>query len=262
MSTKGLDKNLVHNLTWNEFAQRVDENYIFIIPTGSIEEHGPHMPLGMDNMSAYEISMGLTTRYHAVVMPPLTYGYRSQATIGGGDFFPGTTSVGAEAYIYTARDILLDLLRHDVRRIVFVNGHLENMFFLTEAIELARRNHLLEEAKILLTSWDLFIKESTLDIVHDGKFPGWALEHAAVNETSLMLSLRPEVVDMDKLPDEPASRVLDYSVFPPAPDSVTKNGALCPATGASVEKGNLLLDDIWAGYERTFSIEFGLEPRT
>ena len=262
MTGKKLDKNLVLDLTWIEFAQRVEDNYIFLIPTGSIEEHGPHMPLGMDNMSAYEISMGLTSKYPAVVMPPLTYGYRSQATIGGGDFFPGTTSVGAEAYIFTVRDILLDLLRHGVQRIAFVNGHLENMFFLTEGIELARRIHPLKDAKVLLTSWDLFVKDSTLDKVHDGNFPGWNLEHAAVNETSLMLSLRPEIVDLEKLPDEPAPRILDYSVFPPSPDSVTKNGALCPATGASVEKGDLLLADIWAGYENTFANEFDLKPNS
>jgi creatinine amidohydrolase len=255
-----LDKRLVSNLTWSEFADRVESNYAFLIPTGSIEEHGLHMPLSMDTMSAYEMSLRLANSYPAVIMPPFTYGYRSQAAIGGGDAFQGTTCLSAEALAYTTRDILLELLRHQVRRIAFLNGHLENVFFIIEGIELARRAQTLGDTKILFTSWDQFVKQATLDDVFKGAFPGWALEHAAVIETSVMLALRPEVVDIDKLPNETVPRVINYTVFPTPPDVVTSNGALSPAMGASKEIGRKLLSDVWDGYERAFEMEFGLKP--
>lgn len=259
MTLSGLDKRLMAHLTWQEFAQRVQNNYIFLFVAGAIEQHGPHLPLGFDYMMGYEIALKLAEMYPAVVLPPLTYGYRSQATIGGGDKFPGTTSLGAEALMFTVRDILEELLRHQVRRIVLINSHLENHHFLTEGIELARQRRSLAESKILLTSWGFFVKETTLDSLFDGNFPGWDPEHAAVVETSAMLAVRPDIVDLEKLPDESAPRYPKYSVFPTPDDVVTGNGALAPAGGASAEKGQRILADVFAGFAEAFAIEFGLQ---
>lgn len=261
MNPAGLDKRLMAHLTWEEFAQRVKENYIFILTIGAVEQHGPHLPIGFDYMMGHEIALELANRYPVIVMPPLAYGYRSQATIGGGDQFPGTTSLGAEALIFSVRDILEELLRHGVRRIVVNNSHLENQHFLTEGIELCRRSHDLEQlgVKILLTGWGYFVHDETLDSLFDGNFPGWDPEHAAVIETSTMLAMRPNVVNMDKLPDESAPRYPKYAAFPTPPDVVTKNGALAPATGTSTEKGLRILKDVFEGYAEAFDIEFGVK---
>lgn len=250
------------HLTWQEFAQRVKANFLFLWVAGAIEEHGPHLPLGFDYMMGYEIALELANRYPAVVMPPLTYGYRSQATIGGGDQFPGTTCIGAEALSLTVRDVLLELLRHGVRRIALINSHLENQSFLVEGIELARQARDLSRlrCKILLTNWASFVQDTTLEALFNGKFPGWDAEHAALLETSAMLGINPSVVDMEKLPNETARRYPRYSVFPTPREVVTQNGALAPATGASIEKGRLILRDIFAGYADAFRVEFGLEP--
>ena len=258
-----LDKRRMDHLTWQEFAQRVKEDYIFLLVAGAIEEHGPHLPLGFDYMMGYEIALELANRYPLVVMPPLMYGYRSQATIGGGDQYPGTTCIGGEALMFTVRDILEEMIRHGARRLVVFNSHLENQNFLVEGIELARRNHDLEklQTKIMLSGWSYFIKDSTLDDLFDGNFPGWDPEHAALLETSAMLGINPVIVDMDKLPDESAPRYPKYSMFPTPPDIVTKNGALAPATGSSVEKGKLMLKDVWEGYEDAFGREFDLKPK-
>ncbi len=258
INSPGLDKRLMAHLTWQEFAQRVADNYVFLLVAGAVEEHGPHLPLGFDYMMGHEIALRLADMYPAVVLPPLTYGYRSQATIGGGDKFPGTTSVGAEALMFTVRDILEELLRHGARRIVLINSHLENHHFLTEGIELARRSRSLGKSKILLTSWGYFVKDSTLDTIFDGNFPGWDPEHAAVVETSAMMAVRPDIVDMDKLPNEAAPRYPKYSIFPTPDDVVTHNGALAPAIGASVEKGEQILADVFAGFAEAFAAEFSL----
>lgn len=261
MSAQLLDKRLAAHLTWQEFAQRVKENYIFILTIGAIEQHGLHMPIGYDYMMGHEIALELAVRSPAVVMPTLTYGYRSQAIVGGGDQFPGTVCIGGEALIFTVRDILEELIRHGVRRILVQNSHIENHHFLTDGIELCRKNADLEKlgCKILLAGWGYFAKDETLDALFEGgKFPGWDPEHAAVIETSTMLASRPEYVDIDKLPDEVAPRYPKYSVFPTPPDVVTKNGALAPATGASAEKGHMVLRDVFEGYAEAFKHEFGV----
>ncbi len=262
MTSPTLDKRRMDYLTWPEFAERVKENYIFVLVAGAIEEHGPHLPIGFDYMMGYEIAMELANRYPVVVMPPLTYGYRSQASIGGGDQFPGTTCIGAEALMFTVRDILEELIRHGIHNIVILNSHLENQSFLIEGIELARRNYDLNkhQCKILLTGWAPFVKDKTLDDLFDGKFPGWDPEHAALLETSAMLGINPSIVDMSQLPNESAPRYPKYSIFPTPSDIVTKNGALAPAINASVEKGKLILDDVFECYEECFRAEFGLEP--
>ncbi|MCC6146423.1 MAG: creatininase [Anaerolineaceae bacterium] len=254
------DKRLAAHLTWQEFDQRVKDNYIFILTVGAIEQHGLHLPIGFDYLMGHEVALELANRYPVVVMPPLQYGYRSQATVGGGDQFPGTTCVGAQALIATVRDILEELLRHGVRRIVVNNSHLENHNFLVEGIELARRNVNLEKhgCKILLTGWGNFVQDATLDALFDGKFPGWDPEHAAVIETSAMLAIHPEYVDMSRLPDESCPRYPKYSIFPTPPDVVTKNGALAPAKGTSLEKGKRILQDVFNGYAEAFKTEFGL----
>ncbi len=263
MNPTSLDKRRMDHLTWPEFAQRVKENYIFILTVGAIEQHGPHLPIGFDYMSGNEISLKLAEQYPIVVMPPLTYGYRSQATIGGGDQFPGTTCIGAEALMFTVRDILEELLRHNVKRIVVNNSHLENQSFLVEGIELVRRKYNLVDlqVKILITGWGNFVKDDTLDACFEnGDFPGWDPEHAAVIETSAMLALRPEIVDLSLLPDETANRYPKYSIFPTPSDIVTKNGALASAKGTTLAKGQRILKDVFDGFECAFDIEFGIKP--
>jgi creatinine amidohydrolase len=264
MSIRGLDKRLAAHLTWQEFAARVQANYIFILTVGAIEQHGPHLPIGYDYMMGHEVALELANRYPVVVMPTLTYGYRSQATVGGGDRFPGTTCVGAEALIYTVRDILEELVRHGVRRILVQNSHIENQGFLVEGIELCRRRHNLEAlgCKILLAGWGYFTTDATLDsLFDDGHFPGWDPEHAAVVETSTMLAMRPDFVDRDRLPNESAPRYPKYYVYPTPADVVTVNGALAPAVGAAPDKGWRILADVLAGYAEAFEREFGLAPR-
>lgn len=262
MTPPALDKRLVEHLTWKEYEQAVKDNKIFLLVAGAVEEHGSHLPLGFDAMMGYEIALELANRYPAVVMPTLMYGYRSQATIGGGDQYPGTTCIGAEALIYTVHDILEDTLRHGVRRFAFINSHLENQSFLVEGIELFRRRHDLEKlgCKVLITGWAPFVKDSTLDALFEGNFPGWDPEHAGLLETSAMLGINPDVVDMDKLPDESASRYPKYTTFPTPPDIVTRNGALAPAGKSSIENGKLILTDVFEGYAQTFWDEFKVKP--
>ena len=72
----------------------------------------------------------------AMVLPPIVYGYKSHPASGGGQLFPGTTSLDGATLINLTLDILRETYRHGGRRFLILNGHYENVAFVTEAVEL------------------------------------------------------------------------------------------------------------------------------
>ena len=64
-----------------------------------------------------------------MVAPALAYGYKSQPKCGGGQHFPGTTSLDAQTLSHTVRDRVREFARHGVQKLVIVNGHYENQWF-------------------------------------------------------------------------------------------------------------------------------------
>lgn len=245
-------------LTWAQFVQARDANELFVLAAGAIEQHGSHLPLSVDQIIPYEIiKQRISPHIDLVLLPRFYYGYRSQTVIGGGPSFPGTLRMSAESVIYTIRDIILELLRHGVKKLLITDGHLENKFFIIEGIERALQEyHGNNKIKVMYSEWNDYVKPETLDKVFDGKFPGFEYEHAAVNETSLMLALRPDLINSMDFPNEFAQRYINYSVWPDSPDLVTRNGALSSAQNSSAENGELMLSDIVEGMLRDIEIEF------
>ena len=245
-------------MTWNEFVEARDNGDIFVLTVGAIEQHGAHMPMGVDHFLPYElVKQKLSERYNIVLLPPIYYGYRSQTVIGGGDKYPGTLRMSSESVCYPVRDICLELFRHGVKRLIIANGHLENKGYLVEGVEKALAEFKGDvPTKILLLEWSAYVKDETLNKIFDGNFPGWDPEHAGVLETSLMMVLCPELVRLDKIPDESAKRYIKYTVWPASDDLVTVNGALASAKNSSVENGQLMLKDALEGMYRDIDIEF------
>ena len=87
-------------------------------------------------------------------------------------------------------------------------------------------------------------------------FPGWALEHAAITETSLMMYLRPELVKNDLIPEDVTAKALPYSVYPPRRGMVPECGALASPKGSTPEKGKLIVDKAIEGFLKIFEAEF------
>ena len=250
---------LYEQLTWKEFVEERDKNTLFVLSIGAIEQHGSHLPVSVDHIIPYEIiKQRISPHIDIVMLPPIYYGYRSQTTIGGGPTFPATLRMSAESVIYPIRDIVLELLRHGVKKLLITDGHLENKFFVIEGVERAiQKYHGENKIKVMYSEWNDYVKPETLDKVFHGHFPGFEYEHAAVNETSLMLALRPDLVRSMDFPTEYAERYIHYLVWPDSPDLVTKNGALSSAKDSSAENGELMLKDIVEGMLRDIEIEFG-----
>jgi len=89
-------------------------------------------------------------------------------------------------------------------------------------------------------------------------FPGWALEHAAVFETSLMLHLHPALVDMSRVPGDAAGSFPPHDTHPLPPGRVPPSGVLSPAHTATAEKGRLLFENYVEDLSAALASEFGL----
>ena len=101
-----------------------------------------------------------------------------------------------------------------------------------------------EGTKIIMMSWwDLISKETIDKVFNEIKFPGWALEHAAITETSLILKFAPELVHMDRLIDKKIEKVPLYQVYPIPKDLVPASGLLSIGRTSSREKGEIIIEE-------------------
>lgn len=253
---------LMNELTWPEYAARIGAGAVILLPCGALEQHGPHLPLGVDALLSTAIATEVARLVDGVVAHTLTYGYKSMPRSGGGPFFPGTVNLDGATLSSLVRDIVREFARHGARRVCLIDGHYENQWFLTEGIDLALRELGRDSLKVIrLEYWD-FVDAATLATVFPEGFPGFALEHAAVLETSLMLHLFPNLVRTDRVPDHPAADAGTYDVYPPHEHWVPRSGALSSAKGATAEKGQLLFQRHTTAIAKILRDEFGLPSST
>ena len=241
-----MKETLMNRLTWQEYQQRVqrDESVVFL-PVGATEQHGPHLPLGTDHILADAVSRTVATKVGGLVAPALSYGYKSQPKCGGGQHFCGTTSLDAATLIGQVRDTVREFARHGAKKLVLVNGHYENQWFLIEGIDLALREFggTPPLSVMRLEYWDFFTAP-TLDTIFPDGFPGYALEHAAVLETSMMLHYHPDLVHLDRIPDDGPADFPPYDMYPPHTDWVPPSGVLSSAKAATREKGTMMVEEL------------------
>ena len=185
-----------------------------MIPVGSTEQHGLHLPLGVDAIVPYEIAEKLAEKSDVAVAPQIAWGYKPQPGSSGGTDFPGTCSLDAATLIALVRDLIRDLIRHGVRKIIVLDGHYENSLFLNEGVDLALRDSgRPSNTKVVIARWYELIRSEEYQKIFPG-FEGVALEHAANMETAMMLYLRPELVRKDKIKGDSAQRYPPYVVLP------------------------------------------------
>lgn len=233
-------KNIImQNITKNEFFAK-QEN-VLILPVGSTEQHGPHLPLGTDSFIAEDIAKILAQKTGGVVAPTLTYGYKSKPLSGGGPLFPGTIDLQGNTLTMLVYDILKEFIADGFLKIFILNAHFENEAFIVEAADIVSRE--CPDAVIIETNWwDVLSQEIIDEVFSDVPFPGWALEHAAVTETSLIMYLRPDLVHQELMADEQGVKPLPYYKYPIVKGMVPDSGVLSPANGSSKEKGKIMVD--------------------
>lgn len=249
-------------LSWTEYDKKLRrDNPVIILPVGSLEQHGPHSPLATDAIIPTEIGEAVAGKIGGLVAPAIAYGYKSMPRTGGGNHFPGTTSLDGDTLVRITRDILCEFARHGARRILILDSHYENEMFLIEGIDLALKDLKswgIDDLKIMKVRYFEFVSESTLAKVFPDGFPGWPLEHAGVMTTSVLLHRRPDLVHMDRLPNQKPVIYPLYDLFPVDPSKGTQTGILATAKGATPEKGEVLFKEFVAGISAATREAFGL----
>ncbi|MCA1491554.1 creatininase [Ensifer sp. NBAIM29] len=247
-------------LSWPDYDERVRNGTTpILLPIGSMEQHGHHMPMNVDVLLPVEFARRVAGRIGALVAPPFTYGYKSHQKSGGGNHLPGTTSLDGATLVAALRDVIKEFARHGVRHICLVNGHFENSWFIVEGIDLALRELKwggIEDMKIVVLSYWDFVDKATIARLYPNGFAGWDLEHGGVLETSLMLALYPKQVRLERAVDHAPASFPPYDVYPPKPEWTPVSGTLSSPKEASAEKGEILLEVCVDGIVKALESEF------
>ncbi|WP_028631177.1 creatininase [Metapseudomonas resinovorans] len=251
----------VGELTWKDYEARIaGGDCVLMLPVGALEQHGHHMCMNVDVLLPTAVCQRVAEHIGALVLPGLQYGYKSQQKSGGGNHFPGTTSLDGATLTGTVQDIIRELARHGARRLVLMNGHYENSMFIVEGIDLALRELRyagIQDFKVVVLSyWDFVKDPAVIQRLYPEGFLGWDIEHGGVFETSLMLALYPDLVDLDRVVDHPPATFPPYDVFPVDPARTPAPGTLSSARTASREKGELILEVCVQGIADAIREEF------
>lgn len=181
-------------MTWPEVRRAAEFDPVIVLPVGTTEQHGYHLPLLVDSVCATEIARAAVeaTSPNSLLMPSIVYAFNQNQMD-----FPGTITVDGHALIDYLAGVGLSLAAHGFRHILFVNGHGSNVPFLDAA---SRRVNNETESLCATVTWFNLLKPA--DVAwRESKFPG-GMGHACELETSVLLHLRPDLVDMSKARDE------------------------------------------------------------
>ncbi|SEK47480.1 creatininase [Roseovarius nanhaiticus] len=247
-------------LPWPAYQSRVQGGDVpVLIPLGSMEQHGHHMPMHVDVLLPTEFARRAAAETGALVAPPFTYGYKSHQKSGGGNFFPGTTSLDGASLVSALKDVVKEFARHGVRHLCIVNGHFENSWFITEAIDLALRELSwggIDNVKVIVLSYWDFVDQASIERLYPDGFLGWDIEHGGVLETSLMLRLHPDLVSLQDAVEHAPATFPPYDVYPPKPEWTPASGTLSSPKDATAEKGDILLEVCTRGIVEALKTEF------
>ena len=176
-------KILYDEMMWPEVKKAVKDKRVPLIPVGSTEQHGPHLPTKTDAFLAYEVCKAVAAGIPeaTVVMPSVNYGYNEHHLD-----FPATIHIDYETLIKFIINIGKSLAHHGFERIIIVNGHGSN----TAPMELAARRITLETPAICASLTYLGFNPEVFKLLEGES------GHAGELETSLMLYLQPDLVDM------------------------------------------------------------------
>ena len=230
------------NLSWPQVVSALKE-HILVLPTGAIEQHGPHLPLSVDIDIATEMAKSVATRIGGVVAPGISYGGRSFPHSGGGPAFPGTIHVQGGTLLQLYSEIIHGYSKAGARKILVINGHFENEGFLFEAIELCRESQTLSTTQVVALSWWSVVKDAVIDRFFGNMFPGWHAEHAGLCETALMLHLKPSLVGKTR-PDNPSPPRAGIYDSREDGSGVALDGVLAQSSNATKTIGKQLFEHV------------------
>jgi len=229
----------IHDLRWTDVASILDAGATAVLPIGAAaKEHGPHLPLRTDYLTAEALGARLAQRADVLVWPALGYGHYPAFRR-----YPGSTSVPEESFESTVMTVLQDFARHGAQRSLVLNTGISTIRGVDAAcgyVDAASAHHVYRGERYL----------AAVDAVCEQEAGG----HADEAETSVMLHLHPELVDMSAAPrwtTQPTGGPWDP--MDESSSAYSPDGIFGDATLATADKGATLveamLEDLRAALE-------------
>ena len=224
----------LEEMTWYEVRTYLQDSRGIILPTGSVEQHGPLGLIGTDSICSREIAWAAAERCGAIVAPEISY---SPAPFNMS--FPGTVSLTPTVYESVVRNVLTSLAHHGFERIYILNGHGANLSILRDLEESFQQT-------IRVKSWWDF---KPVNILRDQFYGDWEGMHATPSEISITQNTH-RIVRIDDLgppeklsPDYIAAHAGDKHGPPDEHRKSFPDGRVGSHSGlAKVEHGEKLLN--------------------
>lgn len=221
------------HMSWPDVEEALNLNLPAILPLGAVEQHGAHLPLTVDADLAEGVARALAARTGALLLPVCTYGetWSSEA-------FAGTLSISPETLRAMILDIGRGLIRMGVPALITLNGHFGN----SGPIGLAARVLQAEGLPVLHLDYPNLAEIAGRICSSEPAGPGFF--HADEVETSMMMALRPEAVDLTRAeaeyPEFP--QTFGYEQFQLR--DISKSGVFGDPRVSTAEKGERLIEEI------------------
>lgn len=235
----------MQEMTWPEIQEKLRQTDIVLVPVGATEQHGPHLPLGVDTFIPIYAAEQIAQRSGVPIAPPMWFA-PCEHHMG----FPGTISVRPTTLIALLRDVCHSLRRHGFKNFILLNGHTSGnnpaLLSAADEIQLELPDVRLWVADVVLMAWETTLKVCKAEILY----------HGDEVEASQMLVARKDLVWLDrakKILPQPRSRFIktDYRA---GEDQVlcrltgsdwralTPEGQIGDPTIASEEKGKAMME--------------------
>lgn len=184
-----------------EFARAIDAAALLYLPLGTLEWHGEHNAVGLDTIKAHAVCVRAAQRSGGIVAPPLYWSADTREDLEGGDYLSGGVEKGERYHVpgsmfwvrpETFKSLLLDIYeaarRRGFKAIAVVSGHWSQPVT-TPLVRRSGAEFLASHPEMKWANW------TDQEVVPDLFYPH---EHAAGAETSLLMAVRPDLVDLPK----------------------------------------------------------------
>jgi creatinine amidohydrolase len=226
-------------LTQPEIAAQLKKNPLVILPCGSVEQHGPHLPAGTDSYAAKVIAHAVAERMDALVLPATPFGVTPMHMP-----YEGTITLTPDTYMRVQIETCLATARHGARQLMIINWHEGNIPSLAIASESLHREH----GMCVLTVQACYVAEELY-----GRSCG-GLTHGGEIEALAVLAHRPELVHLDRIDYssehshghrmDKLRRTRTYQPVLTDIRSIAPTGWFGSPQHATIERGHKMLADI------------------
>lgn len=224
---------MVETSTWTEIEVALATGKLSMLPIGSAcKEHGPHLPLNTDLRQAQWLAARVSESLPFIIWPTVNYGFYPAFV-----HYPGSCSISETAFIDSIKDVIKSICKHGTSPLILLNTGISTIGPLQKAMETSQ---FLDRVHLINVYSGTHFRQ-TESKIQTQRFGG----HADEIETSIMLAIDPDAVNMQK-----ATKDMERKVAGPLQRENPRQANYCPsgiigdATGATAEKGKMLLNAI------------------